>query len=392
MYTAHDVGMDSTSERAVHELMEGFAARTGLSPAGPQRRYLWTDAFALTNYLTLYRRTGDGSFRDLGVTLIDQVHHVLGRYRSDDPRAGWISGLEGDEAERHPTVGGLRIGKERGERGPTERYDPEGEWDRDGQYYHYLVRWMHALARAAAVLGDPELRRWAVELAVVAHRRFTHGPSHGATRRIYWKMSVDLTRTLVPSEGGHDPLDGMVTLCELQPRVPRDRPDQDLSLEIADLARMCGGRDWATADPLGAGGLLADASWAAQMLDAGVPGRAFLQPLLAPMVEAAVASLHAVLNDHIFRLPPERRLGFRELGLAIGLRAAPALLEASSVGTLWQCGSAIAELPRYLPLAEIIIGNWLKPEARAARSWTAHEDINDVMLATALIPDEHVRV
>jgi hypothetical protein len=50
--------------------------------------------------------------RELAVRLVDQVHHVLGRHRDDDPRSGWISGLSEKEGELHPNIGGLRIGKE----------------------------------------------------------------------------------------------------------------------------------------------------------------------------------------------------------------------------------------------------------------------------------------
>ncbi|MBN1234582.1 MAG: hypothetical protein JW999_00860 [Methanotrichaceae archaeon] len=42
---------------------------------------------------------------DLSLSLVDQVHRTLGRHRDDDPRRGWISGLESREAEQHPTAG-----------------------------------------------------------------------------------------------------------------------------------------------------------------------------------------------------------------------------------------------------------------------------------------------
>ena len=42
----------------VSEIMIEFAEMSGLSPAGPSpQRYLWTDAFAVCNYLDLYRKT-----------------------------------------------------------------------------------------------------------------------------------------------------------------------------------------------------------------------------------------------------------------------------------------------------------------------------------------------
>ncbi|MDD1680753.1 MAG: glycoside hydrolase family 127 protein, partial [Methanoregula sp.] len=64
------------STMRVHEIMQEFARLTGLDPASPApRRYLWTDAFAVCNYLELYCRTGDALYRDLAVRLVDQVHH-----------------------------------------------------------------------------------------------------------------------------------------------------------------------------------------------------------------------------------------------------------------------------------------------------------------------------
>ncbi len=62
------------------------------------------------------RATGETRYDELALRSIDQVHHVLGRHRSDDARTGWISGLDEREGERHPTRGGLRIGKQLPER------------------------------------------------------------------------------------------------------------------------------------------------------------------------------------------------------------------------------------------------------------------------------------
>ena len=99
-----------TGTALARELMEEFAAATGLVGSAPRRRYLWTDAFAVCNFLGLHREAGDGRWLDLALRLVDQVHKILGRHRDDDARTGWICGLEGDEAELHPTIGGLRIG------------------------------------------------------------------------------------------------------------------------------------------------------------------------------------------------------------------------------------------------------------------------------------------
>jgi hypothetical protein len=136
----------NATDELVQEIMLDFARLTGLEPATDHpQRYLWTDAFAVCNYLELFSQTGDATYRDLGLRLVDQVHHTLGRHRDDDPRCGWISSLGEKEGERQPTIGGLRIGKKLNERRPDEPPDERLEWDQDGQYYHYLTKWMHAL-------------------------------------------------------------------------------------------------------------------------------------------------------------------------------------------------------------------------------------------------------
>jgi hypothetical protein len=126
--------------------------------------------------------------------LINQVHQVLGRYRPDDVRQGWISGLDEQLGQRHPTKGGLRIGKPRKERQPDEPIDERLEWDRDGQYFHYLTKWMHALCRAAFVAGDPAYVAQALELGAAAFNGFVHRSASGDVVGIYWKMSTDLSR------------------------------------------------------------------------------------------------------------------------------------------------------------------------------------------------------
>lgn len=95
------------------DLMDRFLRDTGVTSDASPRRYLWTDAFAVCNLLGL----GEP---DLARRLVSQVHETLGRHRDDDPRDGWISGLDEEEGRRHPTAGGLRIGKKLPERGPNE--------------------------------------------------------------------------------------------------------------------------------------------------------------------------------------------------------------------------------------------------------------------------------
>ena len=100
------------SQPSAREIMMEFARETGLSPVlKPPRRYLWTDAFGVCNFLGLYHQTGEETYLDLALQLVDQVHDTLGRHREDDSRTGWISGLDEEQGKKHPTRRGLRIGK-----------------------------------------------------------------------------------------------------------------------------------------------------------------------------------------------------------------------------------------------------------------------------------------
>ena len=366
-------------------IMLEFATRTGLADTGrAERRYLWTDAFAVCNFLGLWLSTGDGKMRELALRLIDEVHHVLGRHRDDDVRNGWISGLTEERGERSPTIGGLRIGKELPERDEDAPFDERLEWNRDGQYFHYLTKWMHALHRAAGATGDTRYDRWAVELASTAQSRFTYrGP--GGQLRMYWKMSIDLGWPQVPSMGHHDPLDGFLTFAEL--RAAPSSVDA-LAAETAAMAEMCRGREWVTDDPLGLGGLLFDALRLARIRAFG-PAPAG-GPDLEELLRAALYGLQFYIRGNPFTFPAETRLGFRELGLAIGLRALPrirALLERhpDELGTPG-VRSTMAQLAELEPLGSGIERFWLAPSQRRSVNWQNHLDINEVMLATSLAP------
>ncbi len=276
--------IQGSSLSTAREIMDTFAGAVS-------RRYLWTDAFAVCNYLGLYLETHDDRYKTLALSLVDQVHTVLGRHRDDDTRAGWISGLDKYDGERHPTRGGLRIGKDLNERGPSEPFDDSLEWDRDGQYFHYLTKWMHALYCAGRISGDPVYGKWALELAKRVHDGFTYLPSPGGLKYMYWKMSIDLSRPLVTSMGQHDPLDGLITYHQLQTQAPGDSDKgrwPDLTGEITDMVGICRGKSWATDDPLGLGGLLWDAYKTAQLIvDHHFKGATLLNTLL----DAALSGL-----------------------------------------------------------------------------------------------------
>ncbi|MGO9425200.1 MAG: hypothetical protein ACLP6Z_07410, partial [Steroidobacteraceae bacterium] len=77
----------------------------GIWPNG--LRYLWTDAFGLVLFVSLYAETGERTYLDQAESLVADVGRVLGRAR------------------------GIRIGE-----AP----------DRDGQYFHYLAMWLYGLS------------------------------------------------------------------------------------------------------------------------------------------------------------------------------------------------------------------------------------------------------
>jgi hypothetical protein len=380
----------------VREIMLEFAKMTGLLPEGSlPKRYLWTDAYAVCNFLGLYRLTNSKQYRRFALLLIDQVHATLGRHRRDDPRTGWISGLDEEEGRRHPTRGGLRIGKEMNERRPEETFDEGLEWDRDGQYYHYLTQWMHALDCASKVIGDPTFTMWAIELAKAAHSKFTYQPPHGGEKRLYWKMSIDLSYPLVLSMGHHDPLDGLITYSELQATAEKCSERSalpNLVEEIADIAVICEGKNWTTDDSLGIGGLLIDAYKMAQLLVTD----SFIRPdLLDTVLNDSLTGLDYFARKSPLKLPARYRLAFRELGLSIGLQAVERLqrLIERYPGVFKKkhdVHSRIRSLIEYAHLSELINAFWLERNNRESDSWMEHRDINMVMLATSLSPDGYL--
>ena len=321
--------------------------------------------------------------------LIDQVHRVLGRYRDDDKRGGWISGLDERTGGRHPTAGGLRIGKPLGERSVKEAFDEMLEWDRDGQYFHYLTKWIHVLCQAAFATNNFEYALWGVQLGEAAFKGFAQRSGSGRVVGVYWKMSTDLSRPLVPATGMHDALDGLITFLEAQHALakwPTKHGEADLSSAIESLSVLCQHGEWTTADPLGLGGLFFDAGRLCQLIGDERHGDV---ELLESVLEACGNGLISLLASRYLDRPVSHRLPFRELGLAIGLQALPLITDVIKKGRvpLRNRSVLIDRLRSYESLGEDIISAWLPRAQSPDESWQAHRDINDVMLATALVPD-----
>ncbi len=379
---------------SAREIMQGFALRTGLGQTDlPSIRYLWTDAFAVCNWLGLFVEEGDTEAMQRALQLVDETHRILGRHRPDDARRGWISGLDEERGAMHPTIGGLRIGKNLPERTSDQPSDVALEWDRDGQYYHYLTKWMYALGCVSRVTDDPRYRGWAVELARTAHTRFSVRDAAGSPVGLHWKMSIDLSRPLVPSMGQHDPLDGFLVYNGLQAGSDGDIAF-DLGREIHDLSQICVGRDWFTDDALGIGGLLTDA----YALGRGMGDGSLNEPaLLGNLLESSLAGLELLVRRRIFEESAERRLPFRELGLAIGLHAVDRLKERIDRDPrVFTNGdellSVLELLMPYVGLAKALEQFWLEPKNRRSSNWIDHLEINEVMLATSLAPHGYLEI
>jgi hypothetical protein len=215
----------------------------------------------------------------------------------------------------------------------------------------------------------------------VAHRAFTFGSA--GNEAMVWKKSVDLSRAVVPAMGHHDPLDGLVTCLQLEATAAQldDAPANDPALAdaVANFAGMVDPEALVTDDPLGIGGLLADAFRLSQVS----PG----DPLVSTLLGAATRGLERFATTGAWRAPARHRLAFRELGLAVGLAGVAMLARTPAPGLDAPARARLDELAEWAPLRDEIEMLWLAPEHRRGPSWLEHENINDVMLATALVPE-----
>ena len=382
---------------AAHLMLE-FGRRTGLSSAIERpRRYLWTDAFAVCNFLELFVRTGEQKYKQHAILLIDQVHQVLGRYRQEDVRSGWISGLDEKNGLLHPTLGGLRIGKPLKEREYIEPFDERLEWDRDGQYFHYLTKWMHALSQTAVIVNEPKYAQWAGELAFTAFERFgCLSAASGGLIGIYWKMSTDLSRPLVAALALHDLVDGLITLREVGKAMETEfvADGMNNAATIKSLSPLCRRKDWTTDDPLGLGGLLFDVYRLCLLFH---PSSHADVELLEALLDGCSNGLGRFVRARSLAEAASNRLAFRELGLAIGLKALPAIAhKITEHNSQFQNKDSLLQminlLQQYVSMSDEIVAAWLPYAEQQDRSWRMHQDINEVMLSTALIPNTFLSI
>ena len=352
-------------------LMDDFAGRTGLSGSKGDitRRYLWTDAFAVQAFFALSHALDAPVYHEQALKLIEHVHYILGRHRKDDEKSGWISGLAEEEGKCHPTIGGLRIGKKLPQRKPGEPFDQQLEWERDGQYFHYLTRWINTLLQAGRETGEGKYYMWAAELSKTGAKFVDETGSH-----MYWKMSIDLSFPLVKSMGAHDPLEGLI--CALSARIMA--PEVSLGGVISQMERLCSGLSFFTTDPLGIGGLLLNTVRVTELADAGVE----LPDSILPdkLWNDSLEGLDVYSRRFDAAISAAQRLAFRECGLSLGIRVLAGLENTSAKSIL-----PLKKLEKYKPLAEKIELFWSESNHHRFSTWGDHLDINEVTLACSLL-------
>ena len=363
---------DDSAELA-KTLMHEFAEQTGLANGdeAEQDRYLWTDAFAVQNFLALASCFDDERYKKLARNLIESVHHTLGRFSPDDSRSGWISLLPEKEGQKHPTINGLRIGKSRPERKQSEPFDSNREWDRDGQYFHYHTRWINALLQAAGYLDNREYINHAAELSL-AGRHFLN--QAGNRQQLYWKMSIDLSYPQVLSMGAHDPMDGYLTALECKLMASDKHEFKDY---LENLEAICEGKNWQTTDPLGMGGLLLNTVRSAELKNhTALPESVNPQKLY----NDALNGLNAYERQADITSSAKYRLAFRECGLSLGLR----VIERTR-GKLTENSLQTERIDEYLSHADDIEDFWSQDSNREYHAYKDHQNINNVSLASSLL-------
>ena len=140
----------------------------GPSPNTGQRRYLWTDAFGVLNFVAMGQP-------EAAERLVRAVHETLGNPRSD----------EFPMMKKNGKYVGLRIGK------TNARKQSDLGMDFDGMYWHYLDKWFYAVARLSLLTEDPELLQETIDRALTVFPAFARYNRNGRLEHIRWKLNVD---------------------------------------------------------------------------------------------------------------------------------------------------------------------------------------------------------
>ncbi|KAH7365559.1 hypothetical protein KP509_18G034900 [Ceratopteris richardii] len=309
-----------------------------------QRRYLWTDAYGVCNFITLFKESGGNPlYLDLADALINDVHETLGRHRDGRSRLG-------SSTDEHPLLGGLRIGKQ------AEEFEEDG----DGQYFHYLTKWMFALNRMSIARGNERYNDLAIELAKAVHSRFVYDTDKERPR-MHWKMNINLTRPLVRSEGNLDPFDGYMTYRVLAEHCNGSKAVLDN--EINEMWKMVQAkyRLYISGDPLDLGEALWICHWFVDEKGKDSLGKEEWAMRVSNVSLQALERLHAA--GYFTTQPKGYRLAFREFGTTIGVQV-----------------NSLANLHAWMPRVKEIHAFW------SDKLYKRDRDITPVMYCTSLIP------
>jgi len=160
--------------------------------AGPcrhgQRRYLWTDSFAILNFLSMAHHRnltsaheGERECVEAAKHLAHTVKETLGYPRPDgnfpmlkrsDGRSGYV---------------GLRIGK------LEARSESDAGMAFDGQYWHYLDKWLFANSRLALYLEDKSMVGEVMMDAKEILEKFLSVNNNGTPQGLHWKLNTDMS-------------------------------------------------------------------------------------------------------------------------------------------------------------------------------------------------------
>lgn len=335
------------------ELAERLMARLSDQTVGN----LHTEAIAVENDLQLCTQRREAGFLRRARERVERVHQSLAHYRQDSELRGWLSGLTELEARSHPTRGGLRSGAPNPERSPRQLVDRHQEPSRDGQTFRDLALWMAALERFFRVSGLPQYLDWAEDLADAAFKAFVYRTPAGP--RMYGKMSCDLSRPLIPEMDPLDPLDGLATYLRLH------STGGSLEEECYDFAQMIAGSEFASSQPGDLGRLLWDSA------------RLRNYPDLLSLGQGLTALAVRYLTWFVHNLPLQQQRGLRdpsgELMLAYGLDRVRSFADGRRA-----CRP-------YGKLSAQLISYWSRDSQRKSTTWGERADLNDALLAAALL-------
>ena len=301
---------------------------------GFKGRYLWTDAFGVINFLTLHRTTRDETYLILAKNLAKAVHDIQGRTRDGKSKLPGAS-------DENPLGGGLRIGKQE-----------DSGTDGDGQYHHYLTLWMFALNRLSIATHDPLYNRQAIQLAKAIQPRFFIDKDTNHPRMV-WKISTDMSRTLVESQGNLDPIDGYVTMRILQASAVEGDPRLDEEINDYKKVMERKGKHFVSDDMLDLG----MSAWSSHWLADREKWADELQKRSLKQLDKVLASGARVLGGY--------RLAFRDFGACLGVGCCEVVNQSLKTHT------------------DLLVKEW---ELAFAQTPTELRPITHVMYAAALIP------